>query len=136
VSESFDVVFYDGHCGLCHRAVKFTLAVDRGAVFRFAPLDSDAFRRTVDADTRAALPDSIVVRTADGRLLTRSDAILHILSRSAGPWRFLAPLGRAVPRFLRDPLYNAVARIRRRMFAPPPAACPMLPPELRSRFLT
>ena len=34
-----DQVFYDGHCGLCHRTVLFLLTRDRdGALFRFGPL--------------------------------------------------------------------------------------------------
>ena len=38
-------LFYDGSCALCHWAVRFVLARDReGRAFRFAPLDSDAYR--------------------------------------------------------------------------------------------
>jgi predicted DCC family thiol-disulfide oxidoreductase YuxK len=32
------VVFFDGVCGLCDRWVQFVLPRDRGARFRFAPL--------------------------------------------------------------------------------------------------
>jgi predicted DCC family thiol-disulfide oxidoreductase YuxK len=38
------------------------------------------------------------------------------------------------PRRLRDIGYNAIARSRYRLFARPKEACPMLPPDLRSRF--
>jgi predicted DCC family thiol-disulfide oxidoreductase YuxK len=128
-------IFYDGHCGLCHRTVRFVLARDRtGEAFRFAPLDSDAFRKAVPDSERARLPDSIVVQTADGRLLLRSSAVLHILRRLGGVWRLVALAGGCIPVGLRDLLYDGVARIRRRLFAPPPGACPLLPPHLRARF--
>src|SRR5437879_3847393 len=48
-----ETIFYDGHCGLCHWAVRFVLAKDRnGDAFRFAPLDSDAFRAAVPQEQR------------------------------------------------------------------------------------
>lgn len=128
-------IFYDGHCGLCHRAVRFVLAEDvNGAAFRFAPLDSDAFRAAVSEGERAKLPDSMVVKTADGTVLTRSTAFLHILRRLGGLWRVIALFGGLVPALLRDAAYNGVARIRRRLFAAPSDACPVLPKELRQRF--
>lgn len=130
-----DTLFYDGSCGLCHGAVRFALAEDAGGALRFAPLDSDAFRAAVPADVRAALPDSLVVATADGRVLTRSAAVLHVGARLGGFWRALAALAAVLPQGLRDRAYDGVARARHRLFARPQEACPMLPPHLRTRFL-
>ena len=58
-------VFYDGSCGLCHRAVQFLLARDnRGARFRYAALQGATAARLIgDVD---AHPDSMVVQCADG----------------------------------------------------------------------
>ena len=71
-----ELLFYDGGCGLCHRAVRFVLWADpEGRAFRFAPLGGDTFQALVSAGERERLPDSLVVRTTeDGRLLTRSTA--------------------------------------------------------------
>ena len=38
------VVLFDGVCNLCQASVRFILAHDRDAVFRFAALDSDIGR--------------------------------------------------------------------------------------------
>ena len=128
-------LFYDGSCALCHWAVRFVLARDpEGRAFRFAPLDSDAFRGAVPEAVRASLPDSFVVETSDGRLLTRSTAVLHLLDRLGGPWRVLGRASRILPRALRDALYDFVARVRYRVFGREPEACPVIPKELRSRF--
>lgn len=128
-------LFYDGTCALCHGAVRFVLARDRdGSAFRFAPLDSDAFRRAAPPALRAELPDSLVVETADGLLLTRSDAVIRVLGRLGPPWRLLGRLARMVPRALRDGVYDLVARVRYRVFGREPEACPVIPKQLRSRF--
>jgi predicted DCC family thiol-disulfide oxidoreductase YuxK len=128
-------LFYDGTCGLCHRAVRFVLAEDRtGKAFRVAPLGGAAFEREVPAGARAGIPDSLLVVRADGTRLTRSAAVLHVAERIGGLWRALAIALRAVPAPLRDVGYDAVARVRLRLFARPTEACPLLPPHLRARF--
>lgn len=128
-------LFYDGGCGLCHRAVRFVLARDRdGRAFRFAPLHGETFAALVSPAARAALPDSLVLREPDGTLRARSDALRAIGRRLGGPWGVLAALAGLVPASLLDAGYDALARVRHRWFAPPPAACPVLPPALRVRF--
>lgn len=128
-------IFYDGTCGLCHRWVRFVLSEDAAGAFRLAPLDSDAFRRTVAEERRGSLPDSVVLQQSDGRLKVRSAAILGILSGMGGLWRVVSVLSGCIPRPLRDAAYNGIAAIRYRLFERPAAACPILPPHLRGRFL-
>ena len=130
-----ETLFYDGTCGLCHRTVRFVLAEDPGGrAFRFAPLQGALFRSALDDGARAGLPDSLVVLTADGRVLTRSRAVRHLLSRLGGLWGVAARLAGVVPVPLGDAAYDLVARVRHRLFARPPEACPLLPARLRSRF--
>lgn len=131
-----DLLFYDGACGLCHRTVRFVLARDReGTRFRFAPLQGDTFQATFPPADRDRFPDSLVLKTADGRVLTRSAAVLHIGERLGGTWLGLARGFGLLPRWLLDAGYDGVARVRKRLFARPAETCPLLPPELRGRFL-
>jgi predicted DCC family thiol-disulfide oxidoreductase YuxK len=135
-SPAPDLLFYDGHCGLCHRAVRFVLAEDRaGTAFRLAPLDSDAFRAAVPEGARARLPDSFVVLTAGGAVLTRSAAVRYVLGRLGGLWRVLGWLAGLVPARVLDRVYDGIARVRRRLFARPANACPLVPQHLRERFM-
>jgi predicted DCC family thiol-disulfide oxidoreductase YuxK len=130
-----EILFYDGYCALCHRAVEFVLKHDRsGKAFRFAPLQGATFQSRVPAGIRANLPDSVVVLTDDGTLLVRSNAFLHILRRLGGGWKILAGALAVVPRPLRDVVYNFIARIRYRMFGKRDDLCPIVPPDLRARF--
>ena len=129
------ILFYDGGCGLCHGAVLFTLKRDRKAAFRFAPLQGETLQELLPEAVRAALPDSLVLREPDGRLLMRSSAIVALLRRLDGFWGMLGALLWIIPRPLRNLGYDLVAKVRHRLFKKPEGACPLVPKELRSRFL-
>ncbi|HKV05191.1 MAG TPA: DCC1-like thiol-disulfide oxidoreductase family protein [Candidatus Acidoferrales bacterium] len=135
VSPNVELLFYDGHCALCHRAVRFVLKHDRtGKAFRFAPLQGATFTLQVPPGQRANLPDSVVVLTRGGKLLVRSNAFLHIFRRLGGGWKILAGVLAVIPRPLRDAVYNFIARIRYRVFGTREEMCPIVPPDLRARF--
>jgi predicted DCC family thiol-disulfide oxidoreductase YuxK len=129
-----EVLFYDGACGLCHRAVRFALAEDRSSALRFAPLAGEAFRAAVPPERRGLLPDSLILKTEDGVLLTRSEAVIRLLMRMGGAWLILGRMLGAVPTSIRDAAYDVVARMRHRLFARPVEACPLVPERLRGRF--
>jgi predicted DCC family thiol-disulfide oxidoreductase YuxK len=115
--------------------VRFVLAEDgAGRAFRFAPLTSEAFERSLSPSERAALPDSLVLALPDGRVLVRSAAVREIGARLGGLWRVLAQASRLLPARSLDALYDAIARRRARLFAKPPDTCPLVPQALRARF--
>jgi predicted DCC family thiol-disulfide oxidoreductase YuxK len=131
-----EIVFFDGNCGLCHRAVRFLLSADReGRAFVFAPLFGETFAQEVPETERASIPDSLVLKTREGRFFVRSDAVLYAMNRLGGVYRWLSVLGRVVPRAVRDFFYDGVAKLRHKLFARPESVCPLVPRELRSRFL-
>jgi predicted DCC family thiol-disulfide oxidoreductase YuxK len=127
-------VFYDGACGLCHRAVRFILAEDRRGTLRLAPLDGAAFARVLPADRRSGLPDSIVVCAADGRILVRAEGVNEVGAALGGLWRLVAEAGRLIPRAAGDRAYDWIASVRHRLFTPPERACPLVPEHLHARF--
>jgi len=129
-----EILFYDGHCGLCHRGVRFVVRADGRGNFRFAPLGGATFQALIPLAARGALPDSILLRTETSSLLTRSAAVIHILHRLGGAWRLLGSVFGVLPLSWRDALYDAIASRRRRWFARPSDTCPILPPELHKRF--
>ncbi len=131
-------IFYDGGCGLCHRFVRFAIAEDReGERFRFAPLEGGAFaalRESSDQPEVLDDIDSIVLSLPDGSLLVRAGAVLEIGKRMGGLWRVATTAAGLFPMRVLDASYDGIARIRRRIFAQPPDACPLLPEPLRERF--
>lgn len=129
------LVFYDGHCGLCHSSVRLCLAEDARGAILFSPLGSHAFTARLTEATRTALPDSLVLVLPGGRHATRSTAAVWLLVRLGGLWRVLGHALWAVPRPLRNLGYRAIASIRNGLFARPSESCPILPPAYRDRFL-
>lgn len=104
-------------------------------MLRFAPLGGASFLALVPEGERAGLPDSLVLRTAEGRVLVRSTAVLESLRRAGGLGALLAALARLVPTRGADRLYDAAARARSRLFEAPAGSCPAVEPALRERFL-
>ena len=128
------VLLFDGVCNLCNGAVAFVIRRDPRARLRFAPLQSpaaDALLASLGV-ARDRLPDSFVL-VEDGRVHVRSTAALRVARRLRFPWPLLA-VNLLVPRWLRDPVYDLVARNRYRWFGRR-EACMVPTAELRARFL-
>jgi predicted DCC family thiol-disulfide oxidoreductase YuxK len=127
-------VYFDRACPLCRGTVRAALRLEHppGAL-RFAPLEGETFRRRFPDVERAALPDSLVVETPDGRLRVRSDAVVEVLERLGRPGRAAASVLGVLPRGLRDAGYRLIARARR-PFRYDPARCPRLPQRLTERI--
>lgn len=104
------ILFYDGACGLCHRAVQWFLRHDRDRRLRFAPLQGSTYA-AIDDPTKPTGLDTMVMLDADG-LHVRSGAVLSALRAIGGPWGVLAAIGWWVPRPLRNAVYRFVARHR------------------------
>jgi predicted DCC family thiol-disulfide oxidoreductase YuxK len=118
--DSISVVLYDGVCGLCNRLNQFLLRRDREDRFRFASLQSDIATRLLQRHGADAINlDTVYVIVDYGkpseRLLSRSDAIIHVLRQLGGIWS-LAAAGQIVPTPLRNAFYNIVATNRYKVF--------------------
>jgi predicted DCC family thiol-disulfide oxidoreductase YuxK len=90
-ARAADMIFFDDRSGCCDRAVRLLLAEDRaGTTFRFAPLDSEAFRKAIPEPSQTRLSHSLVILTAGGKILTGAPAIQYVLQRLGGLWRIVA----------------------------------------------
>ena len=101
--------------------------------FRFAALQSTAGRRLLAQAGRAEHDLDGVVLIAGDRVFDRSTAALRIARGLGGAWPLLA-IFLAVPRPLRDAVYDWIARNRYRWFGRE-ESCRVPTPELRARFL-
>ena len=129
-----DILLFDGVCNLCHRSVQFVLLRDRRARFHFAALQSPLGQALLQARGLSTALDSVVLITP-ARAYTRSAAALQIARRLPLPYPLLLIFW-LVPYFLRDWLYDFVARRRYRWFGRQEENTCFLPrPEWRSRFL-
>jgi len=114
------VLLYDGACGLCNRAVRFLLRIDRRGSLRFSTLQGGPGQAWLRARGLPAgdFESMVFVRNWDGgadAYSLRTDALVAALRECGGAGRLLACL-RFVPRAWRDGGYRLVARLRYRIF--------------------
>ena len=79
------ILFFDGVCGLCNRAVDFVLARDREGAFLFAPLQGETGQRLLSARDVESL-DTLVLLTPQGAY-RRSAAVVRILWELRPLWQ-------------------------------------------------
>ena len=132
------VVFIDGECLLCNRAVAFLAERDPKGLLHFAHLQGLLAAQWLPESARDVGPGGTVVliETDRGnRVSSRSAAILRALGRLDGPWSWVAPLA-SVPGMSRllDVAYRYVARNRDRWFGRD-EKCLIPTPALRARFV-
>lgn len=107
---------FDGYCVLCSAFVSFCLKHDSDGQLKFASTQSALGSRIVAAlDLPPDALDRTVLMIEGGEAALRSTAALRAMGHLRGWPRWLAPL-LAIPTFLRDPLYDVVARHRYRWF--------------------
>ncbi len=137
------LVVFDGHCGLCNRAVRWLLARDRRDRLRFVPSESGKVaallqRHGFGVPDAALSPSTIlVVRDPGGtaeRVLDRSDALVALLDELPRPWPAAGAVLGWIPRPLRDLGYRLIARWRYRIWGRL-ESCPLPTVEERGRFL-
>ena len=80
------------------------------------------------------MPDSVVVRTAAGVILTRHRGIAYALQRLGGYWRIAGTFMHLMPVKAGDKLYDFIAARRYGVFGTKDDVCPLMPTAVRNRF--
>jgi predicted DCC family thiol-disulfide oxidoreductase YuxK len=132
------ILFFDGTCGFCARALQFVLRHEgKDRSLRFARLEGP-----LGTTLRARIPELVSVdsliwyesataSTAE-RLLWQARGVLRVARYLGGFWRVLGTLGSLIPRPLLDAGYAWIARHRHQLAA---ESCLVPTPEQRARFV-
>lgn len=127
------VLLFDGVCNLCSASVQTVIRFDKQKKFLFASLQSDAARELLrDSGLREDHLDSVVLYYK-GTFYTHSDAALHAARLMGGGWTLVYGFI-VLPKFVRDGIYNWIARNRYRWFGKKDE-CWLPTPDLKARFL-
>jgi predicted DCC family thiol-disulfide oxidoreductase YuxK len=127
------LVLFDGFCHVCSGGVRFLLTRDHAGLFTYVPCQSSWGHELME---RFGIDRDFAETFAfvdNGRILFKSDAGIASLRRLPG-WQWIA-IARFVPRFVRDALYDLLARNRYKWFGKRDV-CMALPPGTHGRFLT
>ncbi len=127
------VVLFDGVCNLCNSSVNWIIDHDKKNEFRFASLQSEYGQRMVQQYNISGNYMDTVVLIKNDRAYLRSAAVLQVL-RGIGGIYSLAMVFYIFPAFIRDVVYNFIAKNRYRWFGKQ-ESCRIPTPELKAKFI-
>jgi predicted DCC family thiol-disulfide oxidoreductase YuxK len=127
------IILFDGVCNLCSRSVQFILKRDRKNQFLFASLQGNTGQEYLQKFHLPASELNSFILVEGDRFYNRSAATLRVARLLGGGWSLLYAF-MILPRFIRDGVYNFIARNRYRWFGKK-EECWVPTPELKAKFL-
>ena len=131
--EEKKIVLFDGVCNLCNRSVQFIIKRDKKKKFRFASLQGKAGQDLLKRFNLQADDLNSFVLIEGDKMYTRSGGALRMLRELGSGWKLFYAF-MLVPRFIRDAVYNWVARNRYKWYGKR-EECMIPTAELKERFL-
>jgi predicted DCC family thiol-disulfide oxidoreductase YuxK len=131
--ENKSIILFDGVCNLCNASVNFVIRHDKKAQFLFASFQSDAAREILLHFNLENLNTDTVILVEDNKIYDKSAAALKIAKQLDGIFKAFS-IFFIVPKFLRDRIYDFVAKNRYQWFGKR-ESCMIPSPELKNRFL-
>jgi predicted DCC family thiol-disulfide oxidoreductase YuxK len=109
------IIFFDGVCNLCNSSVDIVIRKDKKALFKYASLQSGFAEQLLTK--QGVNPDDLdsIVLFENGKIYQKSTAALKIAGKMSGIYPLLG-LFWIVPSFIRDGVYNWIARNRYKWF--------------------
>ncbi len=127
------IILFDGVCNLCNSAITFIIKRDKKDAFRFASLQSDLGSELLKKFHIDPVNTDSIVLISDRKAYIKSSAALHIAHDLNGAYSLLTGF-LILPKFLRNGVYDFIARNRYRWFGKK-ESCMIPDPELKSKFL-
>jgi predicted DCC family thiol-disulfide oxidoreductase YuxK len=126
------VILFDGVCNLCDRSVQFIIKRDRDKKFMFASLQGKKGQELLQQFHLPADNFHSFVLVEGDKIYSRSTGALRVFRLLGGGWKLLYAFI-VVPRFIRDAVYNWIAKNRYKWYGKKDE-CMIPTPELKARF--
>jgi len=127
------IVFFDGVCNLCNRTVLFIIKRDKKNRFRFASFQGNVGQVFLQQHQLPANTFNSFILVEGDKIYSGSTGTLRVCKYLRGAWPLLYGFI-IVPRFIRDGVYNLVARNRYKWFGKKDS-CWIPTPVLKEKFL-
>ena len=127
------IILFDGVCNFCNSSVNFVIDRDKKSIIKFAALQSEAGQQLLRQLNLPTVQFNSFVLIEAGKVYTASTAALKVSKYLAALWPLLYGFI-IVPKFLRDGIYNWIAKNRYKWFGKKDQ-CMIPGAEVRSRFL-
>ena len=128
------IILFDGICNLCNSAVQFVINHDPNEQFLFASLQSEFGQQLLKEQQLPSQQFDSFILLQNEKVYTRSTAALKVARQIKGAWKSLY-IFIIIPKFIRDAVYNWIARNRYKWFGKKDA-CMIPTPQLKARFLS
>lgn len=133
ISANQSLVLFDGVCHFCNNSVNFIIDRDPKKKFVFAPLQSERAGKALTQFKESNNVIDAIILIQNNKIYKRTRAALEIAKQLNGLWP-LCYVFIIVPGFIRDFIYNLIAKNRYRWFGQM-EACRIPTPDMRERFL-
>jgi predicted DCC family thiol-disulfide oxidoreductase YuxK len=127
------IILFDGVCNLCNGAVQFVIERDKNQRFRFASLQSKTGQEYQQKAGLSLDRIDTILLVENGQIYQKSTAALRIARHLNALWSIMY-IFIIVPVFIRDGIYDFIAKNRYRWFGKQDS-CWMPTPDLKSLFL-
>lgn len=128
------ILLFDGVCNLCNNTVQFCINNDKTGKIHYASLQSNIGQEYLKKFKMSGTDLTSVILIESERFYTKSDAPLRLVKYFDNKlWR-LSSIFFIVPKFIRDVIYDFIAKNRYKWFGKR-ESCMLPTPDLRSRFL-
>ena len=127
------VILFDGICNLCSNSVLFILRRDKKNQFLFGSLQGKTGQEYLAKFNLPADTFNSFMLVEDDTLYTRSTAALRMVKHLVGGWSLLYAFI-IIPQFIRDAVYNIIAKNRYKWFGKK-EVCWVPTPALKQKFL-
>lgn len=123
-------IYFDGYCVLCNGFLNYMLKHDVKDKFTYYSLNSEWAKKNIPDALKKV--DSVVLEE-DGKFFIKSSAVIKSLIQLGGIYNIFY-ISFIIPRFIRDYLYDLVARSRYRLFGKQDS-CQILDPKLKAKVI-
>ena len=130
---SHPVILFDGVCNLCNASVQYVIKHDKKKLFRFASLQSSFGESVLKQYVLPVNTFNSFILLSDNKIYTRSTAALLVAKKLSGLIKLFYGFI-IIPKFIRDFVYDVIAKNRYKWFGKK-EACWVPTPELKSLFL-
>ena len=113
-SAGNDVIFFDGFCVLCSGTVALLIKLDKRRVFKYSSLQGQYAKEVLNL--RYVESGASVVFRNQGATYEKAEAVIHILIKLGGFYKFLGCLLKLLPTFVLNVAYTFIARNRYHFF--------------------
>ncbi len=109
-----NIILFDGVCNLCDNSVSLLIKYDKNNIFRFAAMQTKAGENIMQ-EYHILNDRKSIILIKQGTVFYKSDAVIEIAKQITG-WPSILKYGFLFPKFLRDGMYDLIAKNRYFLF--------------------